>query len=209
MSFNRKNHWEGVYTQKAPTEVSWYQTTPALSLQLIASAGINHSSKIIDVGGGASVLVDKLLEDGYTDVTVLDISVHALHYAKERLKTRAEKVTWIISDITEFEPACVYDLWHDRAVFHFLTDPQDRRKYAGVLKKAVQPSGRAIISAFALEGPPKCSGLPVKRYNAEKMEKELGEDFECIGNVTETHLTPWNTKQEFLYCSFKRTPPKL
>ena len=128
MDFNRKDHWENFYTKKTPVDVSWYQINPAISLQLIASTGTDHSSKIIDAGGGASVLAAKLLENGYKNVTVLDISANAIHYAKERLKTRAEQVSWIVSDITEFEPSCVYDVWHDRAVFHFFTRIQDRHK---------------------------------------------------------------------------------
>lgn len=207
MGFNRKDHWENLYIQKAPTEVSWYQTTPTISLQLIASTGIDYSSKIIDVGGGASVLVDKLLEEGYTDVTVLDISANAIHYARERLKTGSEQVTWIVSDITEFKPVCAYDLWHDRAVFHFLTDLRDRQRYVEMMKRAVKPGGQVIISAFALQGPPKCSGLSVERYDVKKMASELGKDFEFIRSVDEVHLTPGKKEQKFIYCHFKRVNP--
>lgn len=204
MSFNRRDHWDNVYAQKTPLQVSWYQTHPSMSCELIASTGIDHSRKIIDVGGGASVLVDKLLDDGYNDVTVLDISSKAIHYAKERLGKQAEQAAWIVSDITEFEPPCTYDLWHDRAVFHFLTDAKDRQKYVATMKKALKAGGHVIIAAFALEGPPKCSGLNVKRYSEKKMAREFGQDFEFIKSAKESHLTPGGIKQEFIYCYFKR-----
>lgn len=204
MSLNRKDHWDNVYAQKGPMDVSWYQRSPTISLQLIASTGIDHPSKVIDIGGGASVLVDKLLEAGYTDVTVLDISVNSIHYAKERLKGQAEQVTWIVSDITEFAPVCAYDVWHDRAVFHFLTDPKDRQSYVEVMKKAVNPGGHVIISAFALQGPPKCSGLNVERYSMEKMAGELGKDFKFVKSVDEIHLTPGKKEQKFIYGYFKK-----
>ena len=203
-SFKRKDHWEKVYTKKSPSEVSWYQTHPGISLELIASRGIDHSAKIIDVGAGASVLVDKLLEAGYTDISVLDISSKAIDHAKERMESRAEQTVWIITDITEFEPSRQYDLWHDRAVFHFLTEKIDRQKYVEVLKKALKPQGHLILSAFSLEGPPKCSGLNVERYDVEKMKQELGDEFEFIKSVNESHVTPWQAKQEFIYGYFKR-----
>jgi len=203
-SFKRKDHWEKVYTKKSPSEVSWYQTHPGISLELIASSGIDHSAKIIDVGAGASVLVDKLLEADYKDISVLDISSKAIDHAKERLGDQSEKVTWVVTDITEFKPSQQYDLWHDRAVFHFLTDENDRHKYVEALKKALKPGGHLIISAFSLEGPPKCSGLDVERYDAEKMKQELGDEFEFITSVNESHMTPWQAKQEFIYGYFKR-----
>lgn len=204
MSFDRKDHWENVYTKKSPLEVSWYQTHPAISLDLIASTGIDHSARIIDVGAGASVLVDKLLEAGYKDITVLDIASKAMDYAKERLGSRAQKVVWVVADITEFEPSQQYDLWHDRAVFHFLTDKTDRRKYVEALKKTLKPEGHLILSAFSLEGPPQCSGLSVERYDVEKMKKELGDEFEFITSKRESHVTPWQAEQEFIYCHFKK-----
>ncbi|MCA9398677.1 MAG: class I SAM-dependent methyltransferase [Candidatus Omnitrophica bacterium] len=204
MSFNRKDHWEKVYTQKSPLEVSWYQAHPVISLDLIVSTEIDLSARIIDVGAGASVLVDKLLEAGYKDITVLDISSKAIDHAKERLGNRAEQIMWLITDITEFEPSQQYDLWHDRAVFHFLTDTIDRREYIGVLKKSLKPGGHLILSAFSLEGPPKCSGLQVERYDIEKMQGELGDDFEFIASKRESHATPWQAKQEFIYCHFKK-----
>lgn len=168
MSFDRKSHWENVYTENTPAEVSWYQIEPAVSLELIVSTGISHAGKIIDVGGGASVLVDKLLDQGFQDLTVLDVSSKALDYAKERLGNRAGAVKWIEADITEFESSEKHDLWHDRAVFHFLTDEDDRKKYVQNMNKALNPGGHVIIAAFSIDGPLKCSGLDVERYRPEK-----------------------------------------
>ena len=203
--FKPKEHWEKVYQTKQPTEVSWFQTDPAVSLELIALTGINHTQRIIDVGGGASVLVDKLLDAGFEGLTVLDISSAALDYAKERLGERSANVQWIESDVTEFEFVRKYDLWHDRAVFHFLTDPEDRKKYKKVLNESLNPGGHVIIAAFALEGPPKCSGLDVERYSPEKIKNELGESFEFRKSVNEVHRTPWNAEQKFTYCYFKKS----
>jgi 2-polyprenyl-3-methyl-5-hydroxy-6-metoxy-1,4-benzoquinol methylase len=204
MMFKPKEHWEKVYQTKQPKEVSWFQTDPAISLDLIALTGISHKQRVIDVGGGASVLVDKLLDAGFEDLTVLDISSAALDYAKKRLGNRCENIVWIESDVTEFESARKYDLWHDRAVFHFLTDPEDRRKYVEVMNKSINPGGHVIIAAFALEGPLKCSGLDVERYSPEKMENEIGESFELIKSVNEIHRTPWSVEQKFTYCYFRK-----
>jgi len=204
MSFNRKGHWEKVYTTKAPTGMSWFQVDPAVSLELIALTGVSHAQKIIDVGGGASILVDKLLEKGFEDLTVLDISSAALNSNKERLGNCSTNVIWIESDVTEFVPAQKYDLWHDRAVFHFLTDPQDRKKYRKVLNEALNPGGHVIIATFSLEGPLKCSELNVERYSPAKMKNEFGRSFEFIKSVDEVHGTPWNTEQKFTYCYFKK-----
>ncbi len=201
--FNRKAHWEKVYTEKTPEGVSWYQRQPAMSLELIVSSGIGPTGKIIDVGGGASVLVDKLLDKGFKDLTVLDISAGAMDYAKERLGTRAENVHWIEADVTEFEPSDQYDLWHDRAVFHFLTDTGDRKKYVKCVRRALRPGGHLIISTFAMEGPPQCSGLDIERYSPDKLKNELGGSFELIRHVHEVHQTPWNKEQKFMYCCFK------
>lgn len=204
MSFNRKKHWENVYGQKKPFDVSWYQVEPTVSLGLITLTGIDSTAKIIDVGGGASVLVDKLLDQGFQNLTVLDISSKAIHYAQERLDQRAENVCWIEADVTEFESLVQYDLWHDRAVFHFLTDAEDRTKYVRRLEDAVNPGGHVVIAAFAIDGPPKCSGLEVVRYNPEKMKNELGDSFELVNSVSEAHITPWNKQQEFIYCYFRK-----
>lgn len=204
MIFKPKEHWKKVYQTKQPIEVSWFQTDPAVSLELIALTGINHTQRIIDVGGGASVLVDKLLDAGFEGLTVLDISSAALDYAKERLGERSANIQWIESDVTEFEFVRKYDLWHDRAVFHFLTDPEDRKKYKKVLNESLNPGGHVIIAAFALEGPPKCSGLDVERYSPEKMKNEIGGSFDLIKSVDEIHRTPWNAEQKFIYCYFRK-----
>ncbi|KHE93107.1 MAG: hypothetical protein SCABRO_01126 [Candidatus Scalindua brodae] len=204
MSFNCKEHWENVYGQKRPVEVSWYQVEPAVSLKLIASTEIDHAAKIIDVGSGASALVDKLLDQGFRNVTVLDISSKAIHYVQERLGRRAENVCWIEADVTEFKSSVQYDFWHDRAVFHFLTDAEGRTQYVRRLEDAIKPGGHVVIAAFAIDGPPKCSELDVERYDPEKMKNELGESFELINSVSETHITPWNKQQKFIYCHFKK-----
>jgi len=204
MSLNRKKHWENVYGQKKPVEVSWYQVEPAVSLGFITLIEIDSVAKIIDVGGGASVFVDKLLDQGFQNLTVLDISSKAIHHAQERLGRRAENVSWIEADVTEFESSIQYDFWHDRAVFHFLTDAEDRTKYVQRLKESVKPGGHVVIAAFAIDGPPKCSGLDVERYSPEKMKNELGDSFELVNSVTELHITPWNKQQKFIYCYFKK-----
>lgn len=204
MNFDPKQHWEKTYQDKEPGQVSWYQTEPHISLNLIDSLGLKPMDKIIDVGGGASILVDKMLDKGFRDITVLDISSKALQRSKERLAQQAKKITWIDADITEIEFPQQYSLWHDRAVFHFLTDPQDRKKYIGTLEKAVQPGGYVIIATFSLEGPPKCSGLNVERYDSEKLSKELGDCFALITSEEEVHMTPWKSEQRFIYCVFKK-----
>lgn len=203
MSFNRKSHWERIYAKTIPTEVGWYQVEPAVSLELIASTGVGHSDKIIDVGGGASVLVDKLLCQGFQDLTVLDVSSKALDYAKERLGSEAEAVKWIEADVTEFELPEKYDLWHDRAVFHFLTEGKDRKKYVQNMEEALNPGGHVIIAAFSIDGPLKCSGLNVERYSPEKMNNELGDSFELVKATDEGHMTPWGKEQKYTYCYFK------
>lgn len=204
MSFDRKNHWEDVYTKKTPAEVSWYQIEPAVSLELIALTEISHASKIIDVGGGASVFVDKLLDQGFKNLTVLDVSSKALGYAKKRLGNRAQAVQWIEADVTEFESPEKYGLWHDRAVFHFLTDEDDRKKYVRNLNKVLSPGGHVIIAAFCIAGPPKCSGLNVERYSLEKLKNELGNHFELVKSIDEVHITPFNTEQKFTYYYFRK-----
>jgi ubiquinone/menaquinone biosynthesis C-methylase UbiE len=203
MRFNRKSHWESIYAKMIPTEVGWYQVEPAVSLELIASTGVGHADKIIDVGGGASVLVDKLLCQGFQDLTVLDVSSKALDYAKERLGSEAEAVKWIEADVTKFELPEKYDLWHDRAVFHFLTEENDRKKYLQNMEEALNPGGHVIIAAFSIDGPLKCSGLNVERYSPEKMNNELGDSFELIKATDEGHMTPWGKEQKYTYCYFK------
>ena len=204
MNFDPKQHWEKVYQEKGPSQVSWYQTQLGNSLDLIFLSKIGQAGRVIDVGGGASILVDKLLEKEFKDITVLDISAHAMKHARERLGKKAEKVTWIEVDITKFEPSQQYDLWHDRAVFHFLTSSEDRKKYIETMKRAVKPGGHVIIASFALDGPMKCSGLNVERYSPEKLKQELGDSFLFVKSMDETHVTPWQSEQKFMYCYFQK-----
>lgn len=201
---NPKSHWEQVYQTKSSTDVSWYQTLPSLSLKLIASTGIEKGDGVIDVGGGASVLVDCLLDAGYQNLAVLDISAAAIRHAKDRLGQRASAVEWYEADVTTFHSPRRFAIWHDRAVFHFLTNSVDRRNYARVLKETLCPNGHLIIATFALTGPPKCSGLDVMRYDAKLLCSEIGDEFALLETHDETHTTPWNAEQKFIYCRFRR-----
>ncbi|RRQ22143.1 class I SAM-dependent methyltransferase [Thiohalobacter thiocyanaticus] len=199
---DRKSHWEAIYRDKSPLEVSWYQQEPALSLELIRHSGIAHDAPIIDVGGGASVLVDRLQAAGYTNLSVLDISTQALACARRRLGMAAEHIDWIEADITAFSPSCNYALWHDRAVFHFLTGKVDRVRYVEVLHRALPPGGQLIIAAFAIGGPEKCSGLDIIQYDADRLLAELGPGFELVETRHEAHLTPAGGEQKFSYFRF-------
>ncbi len=201
---NRKEHWNQVYQTKAPDDVSWFQTRPAISLKLIAATDIGKTQAVIDVGGGASVLVDFLLDAGFKRLAVLDISAAALALAKQRLNARAGDVEWFEADVTEFNPPRQFNLWHDRAVFHFLTGKADRQKYAQTLKRTLAFNGHVIIATFTIDGPLKCSGLPVARYDASAISAELGNEFQLLEQVDETHLTPWSTEQKFSYFRFVR-----
>lgn len=203
---NRKQHWENVYRNKSPVEVSWYQESPALSLRLIKAAATKLSDPLIDVGGGASLLVDELCAAGYSDISVLDVSAASLEIAKKRLAGKACDVQWLEQDITAFNPPKTYALWHDRAVFHFLTDPDDRKKYVSILKKALKPGGQAVIMAFAIDGPQKCSGLDVVRYDSHKLIEALGPGFGLAETGDETHLTPTGNRQKFAYFRLIYTP---
>ncbi|WP_338759704.1 class I SAM-dependent methyltransferase [Bernardetia sp. ABR2-2B] len=202
---SKKQHWETVYETKTPQEVSWTQSKPQTSLDFIASCNLDKSAKIIDVGGGESLLVDFLLKDGFTDITVLDISSIALEKAKKRVKEKfGEKsnyVTWIVSDVTAFEPKTNFDLWHDRATFHFLTAPNDISKYIQIVEKFV--SKNLVIATFSKEGAKKCSGLEVSQYNEESLTAQF-KSFKKISCLQEDHTTPFDTKQNFLFCSFER-----
>ena len=196
-----KTHWEHIYQTKAPNQVSWYQEHSLQSLQFIASAGMDKSGHIIDVGGGSSALVGDLLSNGYQHITVLDISAAALEVAKQRLGARANNVTWLEADILQTKLSQhEYDLWHDRAVFHFLTESEDRRRYVNVVKEAVKPNGHVIVATFASDGPERCSGLPVTRYEPESLHDEFGNDFTLLNSIHETHHTPFGTGQKFIYC---------
>jgi ubiquinone/menaquinone biosynthesis C-methylase UbiE len=204
--FDRKAHWEKVYQDKSPLDVSWYQKEPALSLDLIRRTQLAGNEAIIDVGGGASVLVDHLYKEGFTNLAVLDISDNALASAKKRLGKSAKSIEWLEADITQFEPLHQFSLWHDRAVFNFLTDQSDRKHYVKALKNSLKPGGHLIIAAFAIGGPDKCSGLEVVQYNSEKLIAELGEEFELIEERNEVHDTPANKEQKFIYFRFIKTP---
>lgn len=198
----RKQHWNQVYQTKALDDVSWFQTRPANSLKLIEATGLGKDEGIIDVGGGASVLVDFLLDTGFSKLAVLDISAAALEHARQRLGRRASLVEWCEADVTAFNPSRRFGLWHDRAVFHFLTDKADREKYVQTLKRTLMPGGHVIIATFALDGPAKCSGLEVARYDAPSIGLELGAEFQLAEQASETHFTPWSTEQKFSYFRF-------
>ena len=199
---NRKRHWETVYETKNPDQVSWTQEVPKTSLDFIASFGLGKQAKIIDVGGGDSKLVDHLLEQGFEDITVLDISAKALEKAQKRLGEKARKVNWVVSDITGFEPETTFDIWHDRATFHFLTTTEQIEKYLNTTRKSV--NGYMAIGTFSKKGPAKCSGLEIKQYSEQTLTKELENGFDKIRCISENHTTPFNTSQNFLFCSFKR-----
>jgi len=200
----RKEHWEKIYGQRRPDELSWFQAEATKSLELILASGIAKDASVIDVGAGASALVDGLLAQGFSRLSVLDISAAALAYARERLGEKSASVRWIEADITLFQPAGNFELWHDRAVFHFLVDAADREKYLAVLKKALKAGGTLILAAFAPDGPVSCSGLPVCRYDAKGMAAELGPEFKLLREEPEAHRTPSDTEQKFRYFLFRR-----
>ncbi len=206
---DRKQHWESVYQQKSPHEVSWYQENPSLSLQLIHRCAIAKDAALIDVGGGASTLVDKLNNEGYTNIAVLDVSEHVLDHCKARLADKAGSVEWFAQDITCFKPPHKFSLWHDRAVFHFLTSRSDREKYINVIRRALEPGGFLIIMAFATDGPVKCSGLDIVQYDADKMKTTLGPGFELVETGHEKHITPAGKQQKFAYFRFTRSPEEI
>ena len=201
---NRQAHWQRVYKEKGENQVSWFQERPTISLELIEAAGLDRSSAIIEIGGGASRLVDVLGERGYRDLTVLDVSESAVSIAKMRLGERAAMVKWIVADVTQWQPTRSYDLWHDRAAFHFLTDESDRTAYIDRLTKAVRPGGYAIIGTFALDGPERCSGLPVVRYDATQLSATLTPAFALVDMRRDDHKTPWGAIQHFQFSVFRR-----
>ena len=201
-----KQHWEKVYTSKAPDTVSWFQPHAQLSLELIKSTGAGLDAGIIDVGGGASTLVDDLLAEGYTDLTVLDLSHAALEAARRRMGAQAGKVRWIEADVTTVDlPDKRYDIWHDRAVFHFLTEAQEREAYVRTVFRSVKPGGHVIIATFAEDGPEQCSGLPVMRYRPDELHDEFGEAFTLLQHRKEEHHTPAGALQQFVYCYCRRS----
>jgi SAM-dependent methyltransferase len=201
-SESRQAHWEGIYTKKGENEVSWFQENPAPSLDLIAKVGATPASAIIDIGGGASRLVDNLVKQGFEDVTVLDLSEAALEAAKARLGDDAGQVHWILADATVWEPLKAYDIWHDRAAFHFLTEDHDRAAYVARLERALKVGGYAIMATFALDGPERCSGLPVVRYDPVSLGQTLGRSFQLVDTRRHVHATPWGTEQSFQFSVF-------
>lgn len=202
---SRKNHWDNVYARKKPAEVSWYQTRLEKSLKLIRATGLAPTAEIIDLGGGAATLVDDLVALGYTHVTVLDISSAAIKTARERLGDGAKSVTWLEADVTQADlPPDHYDIWHDRAVFHFLTDADDRRRYVSVVNHAVKPGGHVIMATFGPHGPLQCSGLNIARYTPQLLHNEFGGNYELLDSITEDHVTPAGIHQEFIYCDFRK-----
>jgi SAM-dependent methyltransferase len=203
---NRQQHWNQVYQTKGPQDVSWYQRRPELSLAFIAASGLSKDAGIIDVGGGASTLIDCLLDAGYTRLAVLDVSGVALTQTRARLGARAAGVEWFETDVTAFEPPHRFGLWHDRAVFHFLMAPEDRHGYVAAVRRTLQPGGTFVVATFAMDGPPQCSGLDVMRYDEQTIVTELGPEFTLQEVRRETHLTPWESEQRFLYFRFRWSP---
>ena len=201
---NRKEHWEKVYGNKAGEEVSWYQEKPVVALDFIKSFKLKKDAKILDVGGGDSILADHLLAEGYTNITVLDISEEALEKAKSRLGDKAAKIKWIVADITEFDPKEKYGVWHDRATLHFLTDAEEIQKYVSTLHKAVKANGYVILGTFSEKGPEKCSGIKIKQYSLHEMGDLLKEDFEILQCENVDHVTPSGDVQNFSFCRFRR-----
>lgn len=204
MSSARQQHWNEIYARKREDEVSWYQKEPTVSLQLIARCVLPVGAKVIDVGGGASRLVDDLLERGSDDVTVLDISGQALAKARARLGARSDAVRWIAADVTTFRPTERYDLWHDRAVFHFLTSAEDRAAYVAALEHSLAPGGYVVVGTFALDGPERCSGLEVVRYDAAGLVAALGESFALLETARQEHVTPSGKVQAFTFVRLVR-----
>ncbi|MBV1706312.1 MAG: methyltransferase domain-containing protein [Hyphomicrobiales bacterium] len=205
MTGSTRDHWQGVYEQKADTSVSWYEATPLLSLSLIEATAIAPPARIIDIGGGASRLVDHLVARGF-GVSVLDLSGAALGLARTRLGARASGVTWIEADVRHFAASTPFDLWHDRAALHFLTAREDQQAYVAALGHGLRRSGIAIIGTFAPDGPEKCSGLPVQRHDAESLALLLGKDFRLVSTTRHNHLTPGGGTQKFQFSTFQRVP---
>jgi hypothetical protein len=200
----RRAHWETVFGEKAEGDVSWFQEKSRISLELIAKNRVGLAARVIDVGGGASRLVDGLLDEGYGALAVLDIAGAALERSKRRLGTRGEQVLWVVSDVAQWRPDQRFDVWHDRAVFHFMTQPDQRSAYLATLESALGISGEAIIATFASDGPERCSGLPVARYEPDALAVQLGPGFQLLESVREQHITPGGKAQSFQYSRFRR-----
>ena len=204
MDMDRQEFWERVYSTRGEAEVSWFQESPAISMELLAGAGIGKSEAVIDIGGGASRLVDGLVSAGFEDVTILDLSQSALDHARARLGAAAAGVSWIVADVVSWKPPRRFDVWHDRAAFHFLTSGDDQNAYLAGLAEGLRPGGHAIIGTFAPDGPERCSGLPVIRYDARGLAERLGDGFELMAERRHDHVTPWNAVQKFQFCTFRR-----
>ena len=203
-NFDRKNHWETIYQTKELNDVSWYQPTPETSLEFTTQFNLPKTAKIIDIGGGDSFLVDHLLDLGYQDISVLDISASAIEKAKLRLGDKSNKVKWIVTDITLFTPTEQYDFWHDRAAFHFLTSETDISTYLETARQAISSTGIMVIGTFSEQGPKKCSGIEIKQYSENSMTERLKNIFKKINCITIDHKTPFDTVQNFVFCSFKK-----
>jgi SAM-dependent methyltransferase len=199
-----QDHWQNVYSTKPSTTVSWFQAEATPSLEAIKKLSLGGPASFIDIGGGASTLVDALLDKNWSDVSVLDIAESALAVPKARLGFAAGQVNWIVADITKWQPTRQYDVWHDRAVYHFLTEPAQRLAYREVLQSSVKQGGHVILATFALDGPEKCSGLPVQRHDAVSAMRELGPDFELLDTWPQAHTTPGGNVQKFNWCLFRR-----
>jgi ubiquinone/menaquinone biosynthesis C-methylase UbiE len=203
-NFDRKKHWENIYQTKELNEVSWFQPTPETSLDFFKQFNVPTTAKVIDIGGGDSFLVDHLLELAYKDITVLDISEAAISRAKNRLGDKAEKVKWIVEDAATFKPTENYDFWHDRAAFHFLTNEQEISTYLETAQQSITPTGVLLIGTFSEQGPKKCSGIEIKQYSENSMNERLKNFFEKIKCITIDHKTPFDTIQNFVFCSFRK-----
>lgn len=203
-SNSNKEHWENIYSTKEPTDVSWFQVYPKTSMEFVELFNLKKSHSIIDIGGGDSVFVDALIEAGFTDITVLDISAAAIEKAKKRLGKKSDDVTWIVSDVIDFSPEKKYRFWHDRAAFHFLTNEMQADKYVQIAKEGVAQNGHLILGTFSETGPTKCSGLTIKQYSEESMSNKFEDGFERVKCKEEIHHTPFNTTQNFLFCSYKK-----
>jgi len=201
---DRKKHWEEIYKSKNTAEVSWFQASPTTSLQFVKEFNLPLSARIIDVGGGDSYMVDRLLEMGYWNITVLDISETAIKKAQQRLGEKADMVKWIVADAAGFQPSETYDFWHDRAAFHFLTDKQEISNYVDTISSYVKPGGYLVLGTFSEQGPTKCSGIEIKQYSEITMTSLLTDFFNKIRCITIDHITPSNTLQNFIFCSFRR-----
>jgi cyclopropane fatty-acyl-phospholipid synthase-like methyltransferase len=203
-NFDRKNHWENIYKTKELKDVSWFEPNPETSLHFFKQFNVQKSAKIIDIGGGDSFLVDHLLALGYNNITVLDISEAALQRAKNRLGNEALKVKWIVADAATFKPTEKYDFWHDRAAFHFLTEEEEISKYLDIVQNNLEPTGILVIGTFSESGPKKCSGIEIKQYSETSMTEKLNQFFEKIKCITIDHKTPFDTIQNFVFCSFRK-----